>query len=330
VSDFVKDADFDFKQDECLSLIASHVHKDIHQLDFHNLALTQMGDTIFANVMLLGFAVQKGLVPVSIEALKQAVKLNGVAIKANLQALHLGRQLAHVGLEQPQVLHIQPAAPSYKELLSDRQQRLVAYQNQALADQYGQQLSQWHEKISALLPVDQSLPLMRVLATAYFKLLAVKDEYEVARLFSQPSFKEKLNAEFTGDFSISLNLSPLGFAGWNKHLNQPKKYRVGSWMLRLMKPLSLLKGIRGTALDPYSYNLERKAERAFLNYFVSQVDHLIGMLNSQNQADILTAMSLFESVRGYGHVRAASMTKAKVQIESSLQGLSIDEQAYAA
>ena len=330
VSNFVLDANFDFKQDECLSLIASHVHKDIHQLDFHKLALTQMGDTIFANVMLLGFAVQKGFVPVSIEALKQAVELNGVAIKANLQALHLGRQLAHVGLEQSQVLHIQPAAPSYKELLSDRQQRLVAYQSQALSDQYAHQLNEWHEKISALLPADKSLTLMRGLATAYFKLLAVKDEYEVARLFSQPSFKEKLNAEFTGDFSISLNLSPLGFAGWNKHLNQPKKYRVGSWMLLLMKPLSMLKGIRGTALDPYSYNLERKAERAFLSYFVSQIDCLIGMLNSQNQADVLTAMGLFQSVRGYGHVRAASMTKTRVQIESSIQGLSIDEQAYAA
>tara|TARA_B110000285_G_scaffold4473_1_gene4761 strand:+ start:2177 stop:2461 length:285 start_codon:yes stop_codon:yes gene_type:complete len=92
----------------------------------------------------------------------------------------------------------------------------------------------------------------------------------------------------------------------------------------------MLKGIRGTALDPYSYNLERKAERAFLSYFVSQIDCLIGMLNSQNQADVLTAMGLFQSVRGYGHVRAASMTKTRVQIESSIQGLSIDEQAYAA
>jgi indolepyruvate ferredoxin oxidoreductase len=330
VSNFVKDAGFDFKQDECLNLIASHVHKDIHQLDFHKLALAQMGDTIFANVMLLGFALQKGLVPVSVSALKQAVELNGVAIEANLQALHLGRQLAHVGLEQPQILHIQPAAPSYKELLSDRQQRLVAYQNQALAQQYTQQLNQWHEKISALLPADQSLPLLRSLAITYFKLLAVKDEYEVARLFTHPNFKAKLAAEFTGDYSLSLNLSPLGFSGWNKHLNQPKKYRVGSWMLRLMKPLSMLKGIRGTALDPYSYSSERKAERAFLSYFVNQVDSLIGLLNSQNHISILAAMSLFEEVRGYGHVRATSMAKTKDQMEVSLQGLSIDKQVYAA
>jgi indolepyruvate ferredoxin oxidoreductase len=330
VSNFVLDASFDFKQDECLSLIASHVHKDLHQLDFHKLALNQMGDTIFANVMLLGFAVQKGLVPVSITALKQAVELNGVAIKANLQALHLGRQLAHVGVEQPQVLHIKSAAPSYKEILADRQQRLVTYQNQTVSHQYTQQLNQWQEKISVLLPADKSQPLLRVLATSYFKLLAVKDEYEVARLFSEPSFKAKLAAEFTGDYSISLNLSPLGFAGWNKHLNQPKKYRIGSWMLLLMKPLSMLKGIRGTALDPYSYNSERKAERAFLSYFVAQIDGLIELLNAHNQSSILTAMSLFEDVRGYGHVRAASMDKAKVQLEDSLQGLSIDRQTYAA
>tara|TARA_B110000503_G_scaffold141320_1_gene234505 strand:- start:985 stop:4464 length:3480 start_codon:yes stop_codon:yes gene_type:complete len=330
VSNFVLDANFDFKQDECLSLIAKHVHKNIHQLDFHKLALTQMGDTIFANVMLLGFAVQKGLVPVSVTALKQAVELNGVAIKANLRALHLGRQLAHAGVEQPQVLHVKPSAPSYKEMLLDRQQRLVAYQSQALANQYTHQLNQWHDKITALLPADKGQLFLRVLTTSYFKLLAVKDEYEVARLFSEPSFKAKLAAEFTGDYSISLNLSPLGFAGWNKHLNQPKKYRIGSWMLPLMKPLSMLKGIRGSVLDPYSYNSERKSERAFLSYFIAQVDGLIELLNAQNQSSVLEAISLFENVRGYGHVRADSMVKAKEQLEASLQGISIDEHTYAA
>lgn len=330
VSNFVKDADFDFKQDECLDLIANHVHKDIHQLNFHQLALTQMGDTIFANIMLLGFAVQKGLVPVSINALKHAVELNAVAIKANLQALHLGRQLAVVGLEKTNILHIQPSAPSYKELLVDRQQRLTAYQNQALAGQYTQQLKQWQKTLSVRLPVDQTLPLLRSLATSYFKLLAVKDEYEVARLFSQPSFRARLDAEFIGNFSVYLNLSPLGFAGWNKHLNQPKKYRVGSWILHAMKPLSMLKGIRSSVLDPYSYSSERKAERAFLSYFVSQVDALIDLLSTHNKADILLAINLFENVRGYGHVRAASMTKAKLQMESSLRELSIDEQTYAA
>ena len=337
VSNFVKDADFDFKQDQCLSLIARHVHKDIHQMDFHKLALTQMGDTIFANVMLLGFAVQKGLVPVSVVALKQAIELNGVAIESNLRALHLGRELAHLdqdaeptALDQVQVLNVQPSAPTYNELLSDRQQRLVAYQNQTLADQYAQQLDQWHQKISAVLPESQSVSLLRSLATTYFKLLAVKDEYEVARLFSHPNFKAKLDAEFTGDYSFSLNLSPLGFAGWNKHLNQPKKYRVGSWILRLMKPLSMLKGIRGTALDPYSYSLERKTERAFLSYFISQVDSLIMLLNTQNQKDILLAITLFSNVRGYGHVRASSMIETEAQIHMSLQHLSIDQHAYAA
>ena len=266
----------------------------------------------------------------SINALKHAVELNAVAIKANLQALHLGRQLAVVGLEKTNILHIQPSAPSYKELLVDRQQRLTAYQNQALAAQYTQQLKQWQKTLSVRLPVDQTLPLLRSLATSYFKLLAVKDEYEVARLFSQPSFRARLDAEFIGNFSVYLNLSPLGFAGWNKHLNQPKKYRVGSWILHAMKPLSMLKGIRSSVLDPYSYSSERKAERAFLSYFVSQVDALIDLLSTHNKADILLAINLFENVRGYGHVRAASMTKAKLQMESSLRELGIDEQTYAA
>lgn len=97
-----------------------------------------------------------------------------------------------------------------------------------------------------------------------------------------------------------------------------------------MKPLSMLKGIRSSVLDPYSYSSERKAERAFLSYFVSQVDALIDLLSTHNKADILIAINLFENVRGYGHVRATSMTKAKLQMESSLRGLSIDEQTYAA
>ena len=337
VSNFVTDADFDFKQDECLSLIATHVHKSIHQLDFHKLALMQMGDTIFANVMLLGFALQRGLIPVSVSALKQAIELNGVATTANLRALYLGRKLAHVddhaktvALDQPQVLHIKRAAPSYNELLLDRQRRLVEYQNQRLSSQYTQQMCLWHKKISAVLPEVRSLSLSRSLATSYFKLLAVKDEYEVARLFSHPEFKTKLDAEFIGDYSISLNLSPLGFAGFNKHLNRPKKYQFGSWMLHLMKPLSMLKRIRGTALDPYKYSLERRTERAFLSYFISQVDDLTDLLNAHNQQDILAAIDLFSKVRGYGPVRAESMIQAKAHINMSLQHLYIDHHTYSA
>ena len=171
---------------------------------------------------------------------------------------------------------------------------------------------------------------MRVLATAYFKLLAIKDEYEVARLFTQIDLKAQLDAEFTGQYSLSLNLSPLGFASWNKHLNQPKKYRIGSWMLLLMKPLAMLKGLRGCALDPFSYHPERKAEREFLVYFLAQTEVLMGLLNAHNQSSILAALSLFDDVRGYGHVRTAAMTKAKVLMATALQELHMDEQAYAA
>jgi len=330
VSNFVQDADFDFKQDECLELIASHVSKDRHQLDFHQLALQQMGDTIFANVMLLGFAVQKGLAPVSIAALEQAVHLNGVAIDANLRALHLGRQLAHVGNESSQVLHIKPSAPSYEQILADRKLRLVSYQNQALAHQYGQQLGQWQARIENHLAPQQAQSLMQTIATTYFKLLAVKDEYEVARLFSQTDLKAKLSAEFTGDYRIFLNLSPLGFATWNKNLNQPKKYRIGSWMLKLMTPLSMLKGIRGTVIDVYSYHPERKAERAFRGYFTSQMDLLLGQLDATNSEQILAAIKVFDKVRGYGHVRAASMLQARTQLDQEMAKLKLGQQAYAA
>lgn len=330
VSNFVQDADFVFKQDECLDLIAAHVSKNRHQLDFHQLALQQMGDTIFANVMLLGFAVQKGLVPVSIAALEQAVHLNGVAIDANLRALHLGRQLAHVGIEQPQVLQIKASAPSYEQLLADREQRLSNYQNQTFADQYSQQLGHWQHIIDIKLPTYNTESLKQALATTYFKLLAVKDEYEVARLFSQPDFKAKLDNEFSGDYHISLNLSPLGFAGWNKNLNQPKKYNIGSWMLKLMKPLSMLKGIRGTAIDPYSYHTERKAERAFVGYYVEKINLLLGQLDATNAAQIVDTIKLFDKVRGYGYLRADSMAMAKALVEAEFRNLRIDEQTYAA
>jgi len=330
VSNFVQDADFEFKQDECLDLIASHVSSQRHQLDFHKLALQQMGDTIFANVMLLGFAVQKGLVPVSIAALEQAVQLNGVAIDANLRALHLGRQLAHRGVEQPQVLQIKPSAPSYEDILTDRAQRLVSYQNQALADRYTNQLGRWQQLVDDKSTTNLSQSLKQVLASSYFKLLAVKDEYEVARLFSQPGFKAQLDKEFSGNYKLSLNLSPLGFAGWNKNLNQPNKYRMGSWMLKLMKPLSLLKGIRGTAIDPYSYHSERQAERAFVGYYVAQIERLLEQLDATNAAQILATIKHFDKVRGYGYVRAESMAAAKTQVAAELRSFSLDEQAYAA
>ena len=97
-----------------------------------------------------------------------------------------------------------------------------------------------------------------------------------------------------------------------------------------MKPLSMLKGIRGSVLDPYRYNSERKSEREFLSYFIAQVDGLIELLNTQNQSSVLEAISLFGNVRGYGHVRAASMVKAKDLLEASLQGIRIEEQTYAA
>jgi indolepyruvate ferredoxin oxidoreductase len=330
VSNFVQDADFEFKQDECLDLIAAHVSPHRHQLDFHKLALQQMGDTIFANVMLLGFAVQKGLVPVSVAALEQAVQLNGVAIDANLRAFHLGRQLAHSDVEQPQVLQIKPSAPSYEDIVNDRKQRLVSYQNQALADRYTHQLSRWQQLIDSKLTTHDSQPLKQTIASSYFKLLAVKDEYEVARLFSQAGLKDQLDNEFSGNYTLSLNLSPLGFAGWNKNLNQPKKYSMGSWMLKLMKPLSLLKGIRGTTIDPYSYHSERRAERAFVSYYVAQIDRLLAHLDASNGAQILTSIKHFDKVRGYGYVRADAMAQAKALVAAELQHLSLDKQAYAA
>ncbi|HCH24777.1 MAG TPA: indolepyruvate ferredoxin oxidoreductase family protein [Oceanospirillaceae bacterium] len=319
---FIKQPRADSKHDECLQQIAQHTHADSTFMDFHKLAVRYLGDAIYANTMMLGFALQKGLLPVTIEAIEQAIALNGVSIERNLQALELGRYLAHYGdIETPTEVINTLALESLQDCINKESDKLISYQGPSLAHSFAKQVANWQALLEARLDKPTSQTLLKSMLSNYSRLLRNKDEYEVARLFSQPQWQAQLANSFDGDMQMKLNLSPLGLAGWNQWLQQPKKYVLASWILKIMPLLARMRRLRGTSLDLFARHPERKAEAAFTAFYVAQMQLLCDQINADNSSEWQALVDLFDQVRGYGPVRQRAMTKTRKEAAILLANL---------
>ncbi|MDP6166645.1 MAG: indolepyruvate ferredoxin oxidoreductase family protein [Gammaproteobacteria bacterium] len=314
-ANFIHHPEADSNHQQCLDLIAKHTHSNSAFIDFHKLAVKYLGDAIYANTMMLGYALQRGLLPVSASAIKEAINLNGVSIENNLQALQLGRYIAHHGEPdtQSETLNIE-ALVSLQDVLQEENERLISYQNHALAKHFQNQMHGWTAALESRLSHTQSHNLLKQIAGHYSRLLRNKDEYEVARLLGQSKWQQHLRNHFDGSTKISLNLSPLGMAGWNKWLQQPKKYAIGSWLLKFMPLLASMRHLRGGAFDLYARHPERRAESAFVTFFVEQMQQLCQQITSDNFADWQDLLQLFDKARGYGHIRQKNMQSVTQQV----------------
>lgn len=274
-------------------------------IDATRIATQLLGDSIAANLFLLGYAWQQGLVPVSAAALEEAIELNAVAVNFNKQAFLWGRRCA----DQPQrvlalVDELAPPAASRLELVEeivvDRVARLADYQDAAYAERYRQQVN----RVRAADPrAEQPGSLSATVARVLHKLMAYKDEYEVARLYSNGEFLRKLAQQFDGDFELRFNLAPPLFSKRDPATGHLIKQEFGPWMLTAFGWLARLRRLRGTRFDIFGYTAERRQERADIDDYLTLLDELLSGLSDENYADAVELASLPARLRGFGHVK---------------------------
>ncbi|MEO4048696.1 indolepyruvate ferredoxin oxidoreductase family protein [Pseudomonas sp. CAU 1711] len=283
-----------------------------HFVDATRLATALLGDTIASNLFMLGYAYQKGLVPVSAEAIDKAIELNGVSIKLNQQAFLWGRRAAHdLAAVEQLATPKNPEAPrceSFEEIVADRMQRLTAYQNAEYAQRYLQLVERVRQADGSA-----DLALSRAVARYYFKLLAYKDEYEVARLYSEPSFRQQLEAQFEGDYRLHFHLAPSWLAKPDARTGAPIKREFGPWVLKAFGVLARFKFLRGSLLDPFGHSAERKVERELIGEYEDLVELLLKELRPDNLRTAVALAELPEQIRGYGHVKEHAVAKVREQ-----------------
>ena len=301
---FAQNADWQYPVAEVRALIEESVGAAVDFIDATKLATALMGDSIATNLFMLGYAWQKGRIPLSEAALLRAIELNGVGIESNKRSFLWGRRAA-VDLKRvervatPTQAIVVQMPVSLDNVINKRVAFLTAYQDSAYAERYARLVARVRNIESA-----QGLgnKLSTSVAKYYFKLMAYKDEYEVARLYTDGRFVEQLQSQFEGNFSVKFNLAPPLFSKKDAkgHL---VKAEFGSWMWSAFKLLAKFKGLRGGKFDIFGYTEERKMERALIVEYCEMVEELIGRLTEENHAVAVELASLPEQIRGFGHVK---------------------------
>jgi indolepyruvate ferredoxin oxidoreductase len=329
---FVKNANWVNPSDACVSEVVQAVGPDAVGTFNADAAANQlMGDTIYTNPMLLGYAWQKGWIPLGRASLMRAIELNAVAVDQNKTAFEWGCRAAYdagafQSLLNPGQVVAFTKRSSVDELIAKRVEFLTSYQNAAYAQDYAafvQKVRQVDESVGG-----KSLVLTQAVARYLFKLMAYKDEYEVARLHTDASFHAKINAMFEGDFKVHYHLAPPLIAKKNAK-GELQKQQFGPWMLAAFKVLARLKGLRGTALDVFGRSEERRTERGLIaEYRVSLEEVLAGLADTAGEARYATALEIAripEQIRGFGHVKERNLQAAR-QNWASLQAQFRDPQ----
>ena len=318
---FILDPDAKFPTSAMKEKISSEVgEQGSHFIDSTRIATRLLGDSIGSNLFLLGYAWQHGLVPVSAAALEEAIELNGVAVEFNKQAFLWGRRCA----DQPEkVLGLLedrdvPAPPSLQDTIDDRAARLADYQDDAYAQRY-------RELIAATRAADPRAEDARSITMAaaknLYKLMAYKDEYEVARLHSDPEFRRKLEAQFEGDFELRFNLAPPLFSKRDPETGHLIKQEFGPWMETAFSWLARFKFLRGSALDVFGYTAERKQERADIADYEAVLAVLASEVNPENYEAALALAELPAKLRGFGHVKDRNRERLETEKEELLRRL---------
>ncbi len=307
--DLVLNRDAELKIDQREALIASAVGaENLSAFDANAMAERLMGDAVFANVMMLGFAWQKGLVPLSLGALHEAIELNGVVPEKNRRALVYGRVMAAAPekLDPP----AQGQEPESTDALIDRRVAfLTDYQDAAYAARYSGTLTAYAAR-------DGSDAALRAAARSLFKLMAYKDEYEVARLHSETGFAERIASEFEGDYRIHYHLAPPLWPTGKDTRGRPFKRKFGPWMGRAFGLLSSMKGLRGTWADPFAYGADRKLEVSLIPWFEGLMDQVAASdLPEETRVALLSAPM---EIRGYGPVKEKAAHAVQAEVAAKL------------
>ncbi|MEP7302229.1 MAG: indolepyruvate ferredoxin oxidoreductase family protein [Caldimonas sp.] len=291
----------------------------VETMDAQTLADDFLGDTIVANIVAMGYAWQRGLVPVGLAAMRRAIELNGVAVESNKAAFSLGRLAAAEPAACRELLHEPDPASLHAETLDEliaRSARFLAdYQGEAYAERYRRQVATVRAREEAVSDTAGALPLTRAVATQLRKLMAYKDEYEVARLFTDGEFQKRLAEQFEGAPTLEFYMAPPALVKpkGTGRAALPKKRRFGPWMLPLLKVLARGKALRGTPFDPFGRTEERRLERRLIAEYEARVGELLAGLSSEKSAVAVAIANVPGSIRGYGHVKLASLAIARAR-----------------
>ncbi|WP_374666129.1 indolepyruvate ferredoxin oxidoreductase family protein [Ramlibacter sp.] len=311
---FVRNANWADPSEACVAEIAKAVGPEaVAAFDADTAAAKLMGDNIFTNPMMLGFAWQKGWVPLARASILRAIELNGVAVEANKTAFEWGRQAAHdaarvrAQFAPAQVITFKPRE-TLESIVARRVEFLTAYQDAAYAEGYRAFVEQVR---AAEAPLGRTT-LAEAVARNLFKLMAYKDEYEVARLHAESGFRERVAEQFEGDFRIHYHLAPPLTAKHNER-GELVKQKFGPGTIHLFRLLARLKGLRGTALDVFGRSEERRTERALIGEYRQTVQELLGTLDADRHALAVEIARLPEQIRGFGHVKARHLAAVRTR-----------------
>ncbi|MDR5741209.1 indolepyruvate ferredoxin oxidoreductase family protein [Caballeronia sp. LZ016] len=314
---FARDPDWSASPQALIAQVQEH-SLVTHSLEATRIATALMGDAVATNMFLLGFAWQRGFVPLEERSLMRAIELNGAAIEMNKAAFAWGRHAAldvntvkaAAGIGEPvSVIAMPPRRQTLAQIIADRVQRLTAYQNAAYAHRYERYVREAAEKEQQRVGGEK---VSREIAVSLYKLMAYKDEYEVARLHADTDFARRAATLFEGDFRLRFHLAPPLLAKKDKQ-GRLVKQEFGSWMLSVFRVLARAKVLRGSVFDPFGYTAERRRERKAIEEYEASMREVVGSLDAQRLDTAIELARLPQSVRGYGHVkeRNAGIAEAK-------------------
>lgn len=313
--DFTRDADLVFPGLELIQAIKKTAgDENVEFLNSSNLAAALIGDSIAGNLFLLGFAFQRGLIPLEADSIEMAIELNGIAIEQNLQAFLWGRRAAHdmkmvlksAFPEPSTIIHESPQ--TLDGLIQDRFDRLVKYQDRAYAERYLNLVERVRNVEAERKPGFSSFT--ESVARNYFKLLAYKDEYEVARMHTRKEFHDLLAQKFDGNFRLMLHLAPPLWSSRDRFSGEPKKKTYGPWVFPVLKILARFKFLRGTPFDLFGYTKERRLEQRLIKEYEQSMEDLMRRLNRENHPVAVQIVDIPEQIRGFDQVKYRSTEEA--------------------
>ncbi|MBV9954991.1 MAG: indolepyruvate ferredoxin oxidoreductase family protein, partial [Pseudolabrys sp.] len=324
--DFTRNPDYSLPTERLKRAITSAAGENrTNFIDAGRLATALLGQSIGANMFMLGYAYQQGALPLSAEAIEKAIAMNGEAVAMNLSAFRYGRRAA-VDPAAVEAL-VKPAAEverdslklsqSFDEMFARRISFLTQYQSKRYAARYRKLVE--HVKAAEAEKAHGQCALTEAVARYLFKLMAYKDEYEVARLYAETNFVEQAKAGFDGDLRLEFHLAPPLFARRDKITGEPKKMSFGQWMLPVFRVLAKLRFLRATPLDMFGYTAERRTERKLIRDYETLIAEIIERLTPANHATAVALAAIPEKIRGYGHVKARHLAAAKAEEAALLE-----------
>ena len=327
--DFIRHRDASLRSNDRVAAIAAAVGDDnLTTIDANRLANELMGDTIYANVLLLGCAWQANLVPVSLEALLRAIELNGVKVDANKQAFTWGR----IAAANPQAIQNVVDADASKvtetldAMIARRRNFLVDYQNEKLAQRYVTLVEKTRAAESKVSNADE---LTEAVARSYFRLLSYKDEYEVARLHTSATFLKSIRQDFGDKAKLRFHLAPPILNAGVDARGRPRKKEFGAWMLPVFRVLAKMRRLRGTAFDLFGRSAERRMERELIGEFETMLHEVLPVLTADKVAGASSLFRRWLDIRGYGPVKEASVHEVRAQLETKRHSLFAADQEAA-